>query len=143
MQSSDPVPEVAVPVKRGRGRPRKIPLAVVVSSDPPLPVIKRPRGRPRKVITGSINSCSISICRAHAAPVNTTPAPVVAKVVMPEAQNAYILLPFTDLEFYAINTEREPFISAFREAKLINKKGGVPEIRWYADKITVIPANSK
>lgn len=117
-------------VKRGRGRPRKVPLP-----PPPLEVpvpavlvVKRPRGRPRKV------------------PITTSPPttqPPVKSTAKVKTNKAYLLIAFADLEFYAHNTEREPFISALREAKLINKKGDIPEIRWYQDSITVTPTKSK
>lgn len=119
----------AVVVKRGRGRPRKVPLP-----PPPLEVpvpavlvVKRPRGRPRKV------------------PLTTQPLAVspAKPGVRVKTSKAYLLITFADLEFYTHNTEREPFISALREAKLINKKGDIPEIRWYMDSITVTSTKSK
>lgn len=97
------------PIKRKRGRPRKILLPEVII--PLGEIIKKKRGRPKKVIS--------------------VEPPVKVK-------KDYYVLQLVDAEFFSFTTEREYFKQAVNDYKKLIKAKAKPEIRWYLDKIEVV-----
>ena len=117
------------------------------------PAIVRSRGRPRKInltdpgptLIPAVVTVEQRVRELACAPpkASVSPAAHVDTVLLQSlesvaADDSYRVVTLDDLEYMAVNTQREPFVSAHVKVKKIAKMGLQCEARWYTDRIELV-----